>query len=115
MQYEEQASQPGAAAGATGIISAPDHINQGYTLLNPTDGSLPQPMPPDAQTRAAFTPGRGDAQDPGAAETRYQTTRAIYASLAKDDGDKSGGVDTTRWRVAQRIKGARLDLFSRRG
>jgi len=39
-------------------------------------------MPPDAQTRAAFAPRETDAQDPGAAETRYQAARAIYASLA---------------------------------
>ncbi|MDB5807032.1 MAG: hypothetical protein JWN73_4354 [Betaproteobacteria bacterium] len=101
MQFEEQANQPGPANGASGVISAPEHMYKGFTALNPTDGSPPQAMPADAQTRAAFTPSEGE--DPGAAETRYQATRAIYASLAKDDSDKSGQFDAKRWQVAQNL------------
>ncbi|MDB5807030.1 MAG: protein IQM3-like [Betaproteobacteria bacterium] len=101
MQYEEQGSQPGPANGASGVISAPEHIYKGFTALHPADGSAPQAMPPDMQTRAAFTPAEGE--DLGAAETRYQTARAIYASLAKDDNDKSGEFDAKRWSVAQNL------------
>ena len=122
---------------AKGRSQAADLMLQGEAILRPQakgdgkpDGGGLLPMPPEQELRTEFDRTVRDAYAgrPEARNAMYQASRAIYAKLASDAGDKStkaintdrmaeairlatGGVEKYQGRVTQMPYGMSLEQF----